>query len=183
MTGTEVKPLSRSEREALIKDKAGWVIVVLAAFLAINTYMGSGNSSRVLNNTIDANNTWAFYQAKSIKQTLAEQNLDDALARKDTAKAEIIKAKIERYESDPATSEGKKELMAKARKLEDDRSVAKSRSPWYTFAGSLFQIAIVLLSASILAVSNRLYIASIWVGGAALLLMSQAVWLWVPALL
>ena len=66
------------------------------------------------------------------------------------------------------------------RKLEEDRAVAKSRSPWYTFAGSLFQIAIVLLSASILAVNNRLYIASIWVGGAAILLMSQAVWLWLP---
>ena len=177
---TETKPLTRSEREALIKDKAGWVIVVLAALLAINTYMGNGNSSRVLNNTIDANNTWAFYQAKSIKQTLAEQSYDDAIARKDTAKAERLKAKIDRYESDPATGEGKKELMAKARKLEDDRAHAKARSPWYTFAGSLFQIAIVLLSASILAVNNRLYVASLWVGGAAMILMSQAVWLWLP---
>jgi hypothetical protein len=167
-TTTETKPLSRSEREALIKDKAGWVIVVLAALLAINTYMGNGNSSRVLNNTIDANNTWAFYQAKSIKQTLAEQSYDEAVARKDTAKAEKLKAKIDRYESDPATGEGKKELMAKA------------RSPWYTFAGSLFQIAIVLLSASILAVNNRLYVASLWVGGAAMILMSQAVWMWIP---
>ena len=179
-TTTETKPLSRSEREALIKDKAGWVIVVLAALLAINTYMGNGNSSRVLNNTIDANNTWAFYQAKSIKQTLAEQSYDEAVARKDTAKAEKLKAKIDRYESDPATGEGKKELMAKARKLEDDRAHAKARSPWYTFAGSLFQIAIVLLSASILAVNNRLYVASLWVGGAAMILMSQAVWLWLP---
>ena len=176
---TETKPLSRSEKEALIKDKAGWVIVVLAALLAINTYMGGVNSSKVLNNTIDANNTWAFYQAKSIKQTLAEQSLDEAVARKDTAKADKLKAKIDRYESDPATGEGKKELFAKARALEAERSVAKSRSPWYTFAGSLFQIAIVLLSASILAVNNRLYIASLWVGGAAILLMSQAVWLWV----
>jgi hypothetical protein len=60
--------------------------------------------------------------------------------------------------------------------------VAKSRSPWYTFAGSLFQIAIVLLSASILAVNNRLYTASIWVGGGAMILMSQAIWLWIPAI-
>ena len=30
----EKKPLSRSEREAQIKDKAGWVITVLAALLA-----------------------------------------------------------------------------------------------------------------------------------------------------
>jgi hypothetical protein len=176
----EAKPLSRSEREALIKDKAGWVIVVFAALLAINTYMGGSNSSKILNNTIDANNTWSFYQAKSIKQTLTEMRYDDAVAVKNTVRADELKAKMDRYESDPATGEGKKELMTKARKLEDDRSVAKLRSPWYTFAGSLFQIAIVLLSASILAVNNRLYIASLWVGGVAIILMSQAIWLWLP---
>jgi hypothetical protein len=178
----EVKPLSRSEREALIKDKAGWVIVVFAALLAINTYMAGGNSSKVLNNTIDANNTYAFYQAKSIKGTLAEMALDDAVARGDKKKAEKLEAKIARYESDPESGEGKKELLAKAKKLEGERSIAKARSPWYTFAGSLFQIAIVLLSASILAVNNRLYTASLYVGGVAMLLMSQALWLWVPAL-
>jgi len=179
----EKKPLSRSEREALIKDKAGWVIVVFAALLAINTYMGGSNSGKVLNNTIEANNTWAFYQAKSIKQTLAEQSQDDAKFRNDTKRVEQLQQKIDRYESEPATGEGKKELMAKAQKLEADRAVAKERSPWYTFAGSLFQIAIVLLSASILAVNNRLYTASLYVGGVAILLMSQAVWLWIPAML
>ena len=178
----EQKQLSRSEREAVIKDKAGWVIVVFAAFLAINTYMGNGNSGRILNDTIEANNTWAFYQAKSIKGTLAEMALDDAMARKDVNKVAALSKKIARYESDPATGEGKVELMNKARHLEADRSVAKSRSPWYTFAGSLFQIAIVLLSASILAVNNKLYNASLVVGGVAIVLMSQAIWLWIPTL-
>jgi hypothetical protein len=142
--------------------------------------MGGSNSSKILNNTIDANNTWAFYQAKSIKQTLAEMAHDDADLAKDTKKMEALQAKIDRYESDPKSGEGKKELMAKARKLEDERSVAKQRSPWYTYAGSLLQIAIVLLTASILAVNTRLYSASIGVGGLAILLMSQAVWLWIP---
>jgi len=177
----EKKPLSRSEREALIKDKAGWVIVVFAALLAINTYMGGSNSSKVLNNTIEANNTWAFYQAKSIKQTLAEQSLDDAKFRNDTRKVEQLQQKIDRYENEP--KEGKKALIEKARGLEADRAVAKQRSPWYTFAGSLFQIAIVLLSASILAVNNKLYTASLYVGGVAITLMSQAIWLWIPAVI
>jgi hypothetical protein len=176
----EKKPLSRSEREALIKDKAGWVITVLAALLAINTYMGGSNSSKVLNNTIDANNTWAFYQAKSIKGTLAEMALDDAVRANDKRKIESLEKKIARYESDPQSGEGKKELMEKARKLEAERAVAKTRSPWYTYAGSLFQIAVVLLTASILAVNNKLYDASLVVGALAALLMSQAIWLWMP---
>ena len=179
----EKKPLSRSEREAQIKDKAGWVIVVFAALLALNTYFGGSNSSKILNNTIDANNTWAFYQAKSIKQTLAEMAYDDAVRSNDKKKQESLQAKIDRYESDPKTGEGKKELMAKARKLEEDRSVAKLRSPWYTYAGSLFQIAVVLLTASILAVNMRLYWASLAVGGVATAFLSQAVWLWLPFVL
>jgi hypothetical protein len=176
----EVKPLSRSEREAQIKDKAGWVITVLAAMLAINTLMGGANSSRILNNTIDANNTWAFYQAKSIKQTLAEMAYEDAVRSGDRKKAADLQAKIDRYESDPKSGEGKQELMGKARAHEAVRSEAKNRSPWYTYAGSLFQIAIVLLTASILAVSNRMYRASIAVGAVAMILLSQAIWLWLP---
>ena len=180
MTEEVKKPLSRSEREAQIKDKAGWVITVLAALLAINTYIASGNSSKVLNNTIKANDTWAFYQAKSIKQTLAEMAYDDAIARKEPAKAEKLLAKINRYESDPATGEGKKELMAKARALEAERDAIRKTGPWLTFAGSGFQISIVLLSASILAVSMPLFWASIVVGSIAALLMSQGLWLWLP---
>jgi len=179
----EKKPLSRSEREAQIKDKAGWLITVLAALLAINTYIASGNSSKVLNNTIKANDTWAFYQAKSIKQTLAEMAYDTAVDKKDNAKAEKLKAKIDRYESDPATGEGKKELMAKARALEAERDEIKKSGPWLTFAGSGFQIAIVLLSASILAVAPALYVASIVVGALSALLMSQGLWLWIPIIL
>ena len=180
---TEVKTLSRSEREASIKDKAGWLITVLAALLAINTYISSGNSSKVLNNTISANNTWAFYQAKSVKQTLAEMARDDAVERKQVEKAEKLTAKIDRYESEPATGEGKKELMAKARALEAERDEIRKSGPWLTFAGSAFQIAIVLLTASILAVSMSLYFASIGVGFFAALLMSQGLWLWLPIIL
>jgi hypothetical protein len=180
---SEKKPLSRSEREANIKDKAGWLITVLAALLAINTYISSGNSSKVLNNTISANNTWAFYQAKSVKQTLAEMARDDAVDREQFDKADKLTAKIDRYESEPATGEGKKELFAKARALEAERDQIRKSGPWMTFAGSAFQIAIVLLTASILAVSMSLYFASIGVGLFAAILMSQGLWLWLPIVL
>ena len=84
-------PGSRSEREAKIKDKAGMVISVFALILAVNSWYGGKLGSTVLNNTISANNVWAFYQAKSIKQTLTEMRYDDAVAAKDTKKAEALK--------------------------------------------------------------------------------------------
>jgi hypothetical protein len=169
---------SRSEREAHIKDRAGWVITVVAALLAVNTYISNGISSSVLTNTIRANDTWNFYQAKSIKQTIAENARDEAVARRDTNKVAALTAKIDRYESDPKTGEGKQELMARGRSLEAERDQAKLHSPWLTFSGSAFQLSIVLLSASILAVSMGMFWASIGVGMLGAVLMSQGIWLW-----
>jgi hypothetical protein len=172
----EVKTVSRSEREAKIKDKAGWIITVLAALLAVNTYIGNSYSSSVLTNTIKANDTWNFYQAKSIKQSILENQLDVV---KDPKRIETIKQKIVRYESDPVTGEGKKELMAKARGLEDMRDEAKKHTPYLTFAGTAFQLSIVILSASILAVSMPMLYSSLVVGVIGTLLLSQGIWLWI----
>jgi len=171
---------SRSEREAHIKDKAGWVITVVAALLAVNTYIANGISSGILTNTIRANDTWNFYQSKSIKQTIAENARDDAAARRDTKKVAELTAKIDRYETDPVSGEGKRELMARARGLEAARDEAKLHSPWLTFAGSALQLSIVLLSASILAVSMGMFYSSIVVGLIGAILMSQGIWLWLP---
>ena len=175
---SETKPLSRSEKEARIKDKAGWVITVLAALLAVNTYIANGFSSSILQNTIKANDTWNFYQAKSIKQSIAEGQRDDALLRNDKSTAERLQKKIDRYESEPDTGEGKKELMVKARKLEETRDNARKHTPWLTFSSTAFQLSIVLLSASILAVSMPLFWGSLGVGLIGSILLSQGVWLW-----
>lgn len=167
---------SRSEREAKIKDKAGLVINVFALLLAVNAWYGGKLSSTVMNNTIAANDIWSFYQAKSIKQTQYE--LTAMQVTNPQVRAELL-AKAASYESDPVTGEGKKELMAKARELEEGRNEAKLRSPWIGYAGTAFQLAIVILSASILAVSMRLFWGSIAVAGLGVLLASQGLFLWI----
>ena len=173
----EKKPLSRSEREAQIKDKAGWVITVIACLLAANTYIANNFSSKATTNLIKANDTYSFYQAKSIKQSIAEGQLEDT---KDPKRREQLEAKIARYESDPKSGEGKQELLAKARALEAERDEAKLHSPWLTFSGMALQFAIVLLSASILAVSMKMFKWSIAVSAFGSLLLSQGIWLWLP---
>jgi Domain of unknown function (DUF4337) len=175
----EQKPiLSRSEREAKIKDKAGLVIVFMALFLAVNTYIANNFSSTAQTNLLKASNTYGFYQSKSIKQMIAEGQLEDAKTSKDQARIDKLAAKIEHYESDPVKGEGKKELLAKAQAQEAAREEARLHGPWLTFSGMLFQLAIVLLSASILAVNNKMYWASIAVGSVGLALMAQGYWLW-----
>jgi len=175
----EKKPLSRSEREAQIKDKAGLVIVVMALFLAANTYLANNFSSTAQTNLLKASNTYGFYQSKSIKQSIAEGQLEDAKKGTDKERIAKLEAKIARYESDPATGEGKKELLAKAQAQEAAREEARAHGPWLTFSGMLFQLAIVLLSASILAVNNKMYKGSLAVGVVAAVLMAQGYWLWI----
>ena len=162
---------SRSEREAKIKDKAGLVINVFAALLAFNTYIGGGLSSTVMNNTIKANDIWNFYQAKSIKQTEYE------LASQTTTNPVLAKKFADKAASYEEGAEGKKELYAQAKRLEAERDVAKRKSPWIGYASTAYQLAIVLLSASILAVRMELFWASFLVAGAGLALMFQGLFL------
>jgi len=68
--------------------------------------------------------------------------------------------------------------LAKANKLEADRDLAKQRSPWIGYASTAYQMAIVLLSASILAVSMSLFWSSFLVAGIGILLSSQGLLLW-----
>ena len=170
-TKTEVKPLSRSEREAKIKDKAGFIIVFLAALLAINTMIGGSNSSKIQNNTIQANNMWAWYQAKNVRGVLYEINAAETTNKENK---ERFIAEKERMDKD------KKEIMEKAKVLEAERDAAKLKSPWFTWSGSVLQIAIVLLTASILAVSMPMFYISTVVGAVGAVLVSQALWMWIP---
>lgn len=167
-----------TEEQEITKERTGWIITFLAAFLAITSLLDGGNSSQILENTIEANNVWSFYQAKSIKQSLAEMAYDNAVRARDTRKAEVMKAKIDRYENEP--NEGKKDLMAKARGIEAERAVAQMRSPWYTYSNALYQIAIVILAASMLTLSKRMYWIGIGLGLLAVLLMTQGALLWLP---
>lgn len=160
---------SRSEREAKIKDKAGMVISVFALFLAVNSWYAGKLSSTVLNNTLGANNTWSQYQAKQSRGVSYE------IASLTTSNPELkekFAAEKDRMEVD------KKELAERARAMEVERDHAKKGSPWIGYASTAYQLAIVILSASILAVSMPMFWASFVVAGVGLVLSSQGVLLW-----
>ena len=169
--GTPPPTGSRSEREAAIKGKAGLVINIFAALLAFNVWYGGGLSSTVMNNTIKANDLWNFYQAKSVKQTSYE------IAAQTTPDREKAARFAEKAKSYDLGEEGKPALFEKAKQLEAERDHAKKKSPWIGYAGTAYQLSIVLLSASILAVSMMLFWSSFVVAGVGLLLSLQGVFL------
>ena len=162
-------PGSRSEREAKIKDKAGMVISVFALLLAVNSWYGGKLSSTVLNNTLGANNKWAQYQAKNGRGVSYELA---ALTTSDKALKERFMAEKERMDAD------KKEIMAEAREMERVREEAKKGSPWIGYASTAYQLAIVVLSASILAVSMAMFWSSFAVAGIGLVLSLNGLFLW-----
>ena len=51
---------------------------------------------------------------------------------------------------------------------------------WFTWGGSILQISIVLLTASILAASMPMFYVSTVVGAVGALIVSQALWMWAP---
>ena len=153
MKNKDGKEMSRSEAEAFVKTRAAITISIMAALLAILTLVNGANSSKVLNNTITANNLWAWYQAKNTRGTLYEIE-----AKKATGELKkSLEADVARMEAD------KKEIMDKAKALEAERDHARKRGPWYTYAGSLLQIGVVLTTAAILAATMTLF----WAGAAA----------------
>jgi hypothetical protein len=160
---------SRSEREAKIKDKAGMVISIFALLLAVNAWYGGKLSSTVLNNTLGANNAWAQYQAKNnrlVSFEIASKTTNDSKLRAE------FKAEAARMESD------KKEIAVNARKMEAEREIAKKSSPWIGYASTAYQLAIVVLSASILAVSMAMFWGSFAVAGFGLVLSLNGLFLW-----
>jgi hypothetical protein len=160
---------SRSEREAKLKDKAGMVISIFALLLAVNAWYGGKLGSTVLNNTLGANNTWAQYQAKAGRgvsyEIAAKTTTDKAL------KAEFM-AEKERMEAD------KKEIAERAKAMEQERELAKKSSPWIGYASTAYQLAIVVLSASILAVSTTMFWSSFAVAGLGVVLSLNGLFLW-----
>ena len=145
------------------------VISVFALLLAINSWYGGKLSSTVLNNTLGANNAWAQYQAKNGRGVSYEIA---SLTTSDKALKEKFAAEKERMDSD------KKEIAEKARAMEAAREEAKKQSPWIGYASTAYQLAIVILSASILAVSMPMFWSSFVVAGVGIILSSQGVLLW-----
>ena len=170
--------------DANFRKFTGIYLGIIAMLLAITALGGAHATKTIVNANIQASDTYGFYQARNIRQTvyqLAAEELDlQLLALPDmpeAAKAKIqdrarrYRERVDRYESDPSTGEGKKELLAKAKQFEAERDHAAERDPNFDFAEALFQIAIVLGSVSIVAASRPLVHLSGILAIAATLLM------------
>jgi hypothetical protein len=151
----------RAEHASHSNKKIALLIAVIALFLAFSETLGKSAQTKGLSDNILASDTWAFYQAKNIRQTTLRVAADamtiEAAVLTDAAIKTAAQEQIttwrqtaERYESDPKTQDGKKELMARAQAAEKDRDLALARYHNYEIASAAYQIGIVMASAAVI---------------------------------
>jgi Domain of unknown function (DUF4337) len=149
------------EHAAHSNKKVALVIAVLALFLAFSETLGKGAQTAALSQNIQASDLWNFFQAKTIRQTVlrtaGETNAIGLAAIADPAtkaamekQIDTWKKTIDRYESEPSTNEGRKELTKRAQELEHQRDTNLAKYENYELASAAFQIGIVLASASVI---------------------------------
>ncbi len=168
------------------KTRTAIMIAVLAMLLAITGLGGQNAAKEAVNNNVLASNFYAFYQAKNMRQTsyaLAADDLELTLASNPAItgdaraamqkKIDDYRATVARYESEPATQEGKKELLARAKALEEKRDHAMRQDPYFDYAEVLLQIAIVLASVAIVSGISWLVFGSAILGVTGTLLMTN----------
>jgi len=137
------------------------VISVLALLLAFSETLGKSAQTGALSDTVRASDTWAFYQARNVRQTTvatAKERLElelptitePAAKTAATKKVEDWDKRVRRWESDPERGEGMKELREKAMALEKKRDHQLEQYHNYEIASAILQIGIVLASAAII---------------------------------
>ena len=140
--------------------KIALLIAVLALFLSFSETLGKSAQTEAIDANVRSADTWAFFQAKDIRKTTlltaADQTKLLSANLNDDAKAAIDKqiqawrATAARYESDPKTGSGRKELGEKAEKEEARHELAMARYHHYELGSAAFQIGIVLASATVI---------------------------------
>ena len=165
MDANDAAEMMDKERETdTFKQRAAVAIAVFAMVLAICGLGGQNATKEALNNNVLASNFFNFYQAKNQRQTalvlaadelelgwLNDPSLPEGVKQAMRTRLEQYRRTIERYETEPETQEGKKELIARAKEHEAKRDHALKQDPYFDYAEALLQIAIVLISVSIIA--------------------------------
>jgi hypothetical protein len=155
-----IKAIHEDRRAAKDKEKReSWtkyvslMVVALAVVTAYGSLKSAGYGSRVLLNQAKASDAWAFFQAKSIKRSLAEM---EARLGSPEAQAEA-KRRAATYQQE------QDEIQRRAKDAEAARDEAARHGPPLGTGIAALQIAIAL--ASVCLITKR---KSLWAAAAAL---------------
>ncbi len=149
------------EHASQINKRIALLIAVLALFLALSEMLGKNSQTHAITHNVDSNDLWAFFQAKTVRmavlntaaeqmQIAAERATDPTVKDRLTKTIDTWKKTVERYEDEPSTNEGRKQLRERAIEAERERNLALARYHHYEVASAAFQIGIVVASAEVI---------------------------------
>jgi hypothetical protein len=178
-----------AEHAAHSNKKIALLISVLALFLAFSETLAKSAQTTTITQNVAANDLWAFYQAKHMRQTVLSAAAELMQIETDRAADPAVKARltktiadwkktVKRYNSDPVSKEGRKELAEKAKVAEHKRDLALARYHHYEVASAAFQIGIVMASAAV--ITTMVVLAYIAGALGAIGLVFTAIGLWAP---
>ena len=188
----QLERAEHAEHASGSNKKIALVIAIIALFLAFSETLGKSAQTAALSFNVEASNLWAFYQAKTIRQTTLQAAAEllkiermkadgpiDALKASMNQRIDTWERTVARYESEPRErevrkevnlnppyGEGRRELMTLAVAAEANRDLALARYHNYEIASAAFQIGIVLCSAAVI---TSMVILAWLAGGVAIL--------------
>jgi hypothetical protein len=166
--------LEHAEHEQHAENKKiALLIAILALFLSFSETLGKSAQTEAIDANVKSSDSWNFFQAKDIRKTTlltaAEQTKLLAATLTDPAAKAAVDKQIDtwrktaaRYESDPKSGTGRKELAEQAKDQEKDRDLAMAKYHHYEIASGAFQVGIVLASATVITGM----VALAWIAGA-----------------
>ena len=149
------------------------LIAILALFLSFSETLGKSAQTEAISANVKSSDTWAFFQAKDIRRTVLNATADQTTLLSASVTDPAGKAAIDkqidnwrktaaRYESDPKTGEGRKELAERAKGEEEERDLSMAKYHHYELSSAAFQVGIVLASAAVITGM----VALAWLAGA-----------------
>jgi hypothetical protein len=136
------------------------LIAVLALFLSFSETLGKSAQTEAISANVESSDLWAFFQAKSIRKTQVDTAAEEMTVAADAAdpaakaamqkQIDSWKATAARYDSEPSTGEGRKELADRAKEAVEKRDLAMAKYHHYELASAAFQVGIVLASAAVI---------------------------------
>src|SRR5271154_1042182 len=126
-----IEKAQEGEHEPGFNRRIALVIAILALFLSFSETLGKGAQTEATTKNIEASDLWSFFQAKSIRMTqvntAAEEMSVAAAGAGDAAAKDAMQKQIDawkktaaRYDSEPSTNEGRKELAERAKGAEEE---------------------------------------------------------------
>ncbi|CAH2602494.1 conserved protein of unknown function [Rhodovastum atsumiense] len=164
--------------EARDNRRVALLIAAMALVLALTEMAGDDAKTEAQLKNVESANLWSFFQAKTVRQTMLRgmSEMLPVLAARPGREAEAgqlperWQATIQRWESEPGTNEGRRELMARAKQAEAERDEAIRRDSRLDTASAVLQVGIVLASAAIVTGTGALVWAAAGLGAGGALL-------------